>query len=65
MNLKKIKQYAFIGLFVGGMSLAFPVFNVFSKQLSLDNHENRLLTTNCVLPLSFLESFTSTITWAS
>ena len=45
MNLKKIKQYAFIGLFVGGMSLAFPVFNVFSKQLSLDNHENRLLTT--------------------
>lgn len=45
MNLKKIKQYAFIGLFVGGMSLAFPVFNVFSRQLSLDNHENRLLTT--------------------
>lgn len=45
MNLKKIKQYAFIGLFVGGVSLAFPVFNVFSKQLSLDNHENRLLTT--------------------
>lgn len=44
MNGKKIKQYAFIALFAGGLGLAFPVFNVFSKQLSMDNHENRLLT---------------------
>lgn len=41
---KKIKQGAFIALVVGGLGLAFPVFNVFSKQLSMDNHENRLLT---------------------
>lgn len=41
---KQVKQGTFIALIVGGLGLAFPVFNIFSKQLSMDNHENRLLT---------------------
>lgn len=45
MDHKKIKQLIFIALFAGGLGLAFPVFNIFSRQLSMDNHENRLLTT--------------------
>ena len=31
-------------LFCGVLGLSFLVFNIFSKQLSGDNHENRLLT---------------------
>ena len=38
--LKKI----WIALFCGVLGLSFLIFNVFSKQLSGDNHENRLLT---------------------
>src|SRR5699024_575506 len=34
-----------IGLFCAILGGSFLVFNVFSKQLSGDNHENRLLTT--------------------
>lgn len=47
MNKKKasLRQKIFIGLFVGTLSTAFLVFNIFSKQLSTDNHENRFLTT--------------------
>lgn len=47
MNQKKasLRQKIFIGLFVGVLGTAFLVFNIFSKQLSTDNHENRFLTT--------------------
>lgn len=38
--LKKI----WIALFCGVLGLSFLIFNIFSKQLSRDNHENRLLT---------------------
>ena len=38
--LKKI----WIALFCGVLGLSFLIFNIFSKQLSGDNHENRLLT---------------------
>lgn len=38
------QQKLCIGLFCAGLGLAFPVFNVFSKQLSMDSHENRLMT---------------------
>ena len=31
-------------LFCGALGLSFLIFNIFSKQLSGDNHENRLLT---------------------
>ena len=31
-------------LFCGVLGLSFLIFNIFSKQLSGDNHENRLLT---------------------
>ena len=31
-------------LFCGTLGLSFLIFNIFSKQLSGDNHENRLLT---------------------
>ena len=34
----------FCALFCGVLGLAFPMFNLFSSQLSMDNHENRLLT---------------------
>lgn len=31
-------------LFCGVLGLSFLIFNIFSRQLSGDNHENRLLT---------------------
>lgn len=39
-----LRQKIFIALFCGVLGLSFPLFNIFSRQLSLDNHENRLLT---------------------
>lgn len=47
MKQKKasLRQKIFIALFVGCLSTAFLVFNIFSRQLSTDNHENRFLTT--------------------
>ena len=45
LTRRQLKQGLFIALILGGLGLAFPVFNIFSKQLSMDNHENRLLTT--------------------
>lgn len=41
----RLPQTCLAAVFCGAISLAFPVFNIFSRQLSLDNHENRLLTT--------------------
>jgi len=38
-------QVLFIVLFCGVLGTSFLFFNIFSKQLSTDNHENRLLTT--------------------
>lgn len=40
-----LSQKIFIALFCGVLGLSFPLFNLFSRQLSMDNHENRLLTT--------------------
>lgn len=40
-----LAQKLFIALFCGVLGLSFPLFNLFSRQLSMDNHENRLLTT--------------------
>ncbi|MBQ7859152.1 MAG: hypothetical protein IJ347_03335 [Faecalibacterium sp.] len=37
-------QKLFIAVFCGVLGLSLVVFNTFSKQLSQDNHENRLLT---------------------
>ena len=34
----------FIGMLALTLSLSFVLFNIFSKQLSMDNHENRFLT---------------------
>lgn len=31
-------------MFCAAVGLTFPVFNIFSKQLSMDSHENRLMT---------------------
>lgn len=42
--MKKAAQYLFIAIFYGVLGLSFAVFNIFSKQLSLDSHENRLTT---------------------
>lgn len=42
--MAKLRGKVMIGLFCGILGLSFPVFNLFSKQLSMDNHENRLLT---------------------
>lgn len=42
--MKKIAQTLFIILFCAVLGLSFPVFNIFSKQLSMDSHENRLMT---------------------
>ncbi len=39
------RAWVFSGLFCALTGLSFVGFNVFSRQLSLDNHENRLLTT--------------------
>ncbi len=47
---QRVKLTVFLVLFLAVLGLSFPVFNVFSKQLSKDNHENRLLTT---LPMVF------------
>ena len=34
----------FVGILAFVLSLSFVLFNIFSKQLSMDNHENRFLT---------------------
>ena len=34
----------FVGILALTLSLSFVLFNIFSKQLSMDNHENRFLT---------------------
>lgn len=44
MDRKRILQAVFAVVVCGGVGLAFPVFNLFSAQLSLDSHENRLMT---------------------
>ena len=44
--MRKAGKIAFVGAFCAVIGLAFPVFNVFSKQLSMDSHENRLMTVN-------------------
>lgn len=38
------RQNLCIALFCGVLGLSFAVFNIFSKQLSMDSHENRLMT---------------------
>ena len=42
--MRKAIKIGFIGVFCAVVGLAFPIFNIFSKQLSMDSHENRLLT---------------------
>ena len=42
--MKKVCQYLLIGVFCAVLGLSFAVFNIFSKQLSMDSHENRLMT---------------------
>ncbi len=42
--MRKAVKIGFAGVFCAIIGLAFPVFNVFSKQLSMDSHENRLMT---------------------
>ena len=42
--MRKAIKIGFIGVFCAVIGLAFPIFNIFSKQLSMDSHENRLLT---------------------
>lgn len=42
--MRKEIKIGFIGVFCAVIGLAFPIFNIFSKQLSMDSHENRLLT---------------------
>ena len=42
--MKKFAQRLLLLLFCGVLGLSFVVFNVFSKQLSMDSHENRLMT---------------------
>ena len=42
--MRKAVKIGFIGVFCAVIGLAFPVFNIFSKQLSMDSHENRLIT---------------------
>lgn len=42
--MKKLAQRLLLLLFCGVLGLSFVVFNVFSKQLSMDSHENRLMT---------------------
>lgn len=42
--MRKEIKIGFIGVFCAVVGLAFPIFNIFSKQLSMDSHENRLLT---------------------
>lgn len=40
-----MRKKLWIVFFCAVLALPFPIFNLFSKQLSTDNHENRLLTT--------------------
>lgn len=40
-----LRAKVFVALFMAAVGLPFLVFNRFSRQLSMDNHENRLLTT--------------------
>ena len=42
--MRKAVKIGLIGMFCAVIGLAFPVFNIFSKQLSMDSHENRLMT---------------------
>lgn len=42
--MKKLAQGIFAALFCAVLGLSFAVFNIFSKQLSMDSHENRLMT---------------------
>ena len=42
--MRKAGKIGFIAVFCAAIGLTFPVFNVFSKQLSMDSHENRLMT---------------------
>lgn len=42
--MKKAIQTAFAVIFCAVLGLSFAVFNIFSKQLSMDSHENRLMT---------------------
>ncbi len=42
--MKKACQFVLIGVFCAVLGLSFAVFNIFSKQLSMDSHENRLMT---------------------
>ena len=42
--MKKPAQAVFAVLFCAVLGLSFAVFNIFSKQLSMDSHENRLMT---------------------
>lgn len=42
--MRKAVKIAFIGVFCAVIGLSFPVFNVFSKRLSMDRHESRLAT---------------------
>ena len=46
MEKKKapLRARVFCVVFCAALGLAFPIFNLFSKQLSMDSHENRLLT---------------------
>ena len=37
--MRKAVKIGFIGVFCAVIGLAFPVFNIFSKQLSMDSHE--------------------------
>ena len=42
--MRKAVKIAFIGVFCAVIGLSFPVFNIFSKRLSMDRHESRLAT---------------------
>ena len=42
--MKKTAQTILIVVFCAVLGLSFAVFNIFSKQLSMDSHENRLMT---------------------
>ena len=42
--MRKATKIGFVAVFCAAIGLTFPVFNIFSKQLSMDSHENRLMT---------------------
>ena len=42
--MKRTAQTILIVVFCAVLGLSFAVFNIFSKQLSMDSHENRLMT---------------------